>query len=54
MISLLLHTYHKTQPLDISFNKTLSDKYSLAVVKWLKANSPKVVTIYQVSTLVEA
>ncbi|XP_029719395.2 uncharacterized protein LOC115261629 [Aedes albopictus] len=52
ILSIPPHTSHKFQPLDVSFMGPLKAKYANAVDNYLKRNPGKVVTIYNVSALV--
>lgn len=45
------HCSHRLQPLDVSFFRTLSKYYEDAVIKWLRNNPGRVVTLFQIADL---
>jgi hypothetical protein len=45
------HTSHRLQPLDVSFFKPLSLYYGEELRKWLRCNSGKIVTLWQISSI---
>lgn len=47
------HCTHRLQPLDVGFMKPLSTYYSEAAQNWLRMNSGRVITQYQIAELVD-
>lgn len=45
------HCTHRLQPLDVCFFGPLSKYYNSAATQWLKENTGRVITLYQVASL---
>lgn len=51
MLSLPLHSSHKTQPLDRAFFKPLKSYYDAAIDNWMTSHAGQTVTLYDVAGL---